>query len=155
MTIPLMDTVAQILEQEDLDCVVIEEGVAVKTAMARDEDFGWTCHIEIATLSDEINALVIFSRPFEPLPDDHLLDTLKLINRINANLMAVGSFEIDLDQDLTLRTGLVYAQESELSGEVIAHAMFINWAEIERYLPAVLEVSRGGSLDAAWAELTA
>ena len=68
--------------------------------------------------------------------------------------MAVGNFEIDLDGELTLRTGLIFEDASELSEESIAHTLFINWTEMGRYLPAIIEVAHGQvTLDACWEEL--
>ena len=153
----LIAIATSILEREQLDCVVIEEGVAIRTAMSapiEDELLGWTCHIEVAALSPSVSALVAFSRPYEPLERAHRVAALELINRINASLMAVGNLEIDEEDELTLRTGLVCAQAEELTPEAIEHVLFINWAEIERYLPAVLRVSRGELVDKVWLELT-
>ncbi len=147
--------VAEIFEQEELDCVVLDEGVAVKTGMSIDDDLSWECVVEAAPLSEDVNALLMFSRPPEALPNEgHLLETLQLLNRINSQLLTVGGFEIDLDHELTMRTGLIYEDASELSVEVIAHTLFINWAEMGRYLPVIMDVAYGRrTLEECWTEL--
>ena len=141
-----LDVVAAILEQENLDCVVLEQGVALKTAMSLDDDTSWGSTIEIAPLSDEIQALVVFSRPPEPLPEaGHLVDTLKLINRINANLMAVGNFEIDLDDgSIRFKSSVDYENVGltpELVRNVFAPAAFT----MDRYLQGLLAVMFGNT----------
>ena len=138
----VFERVAALLEAEDLDCIVLEEGVALKTAMESD-DGGWTCHIELAPLSDEITALVAFNRPYEPFEPAQRGVLLELLNALNCGYLSVGSFELDEEHEVTLRVGLLFEEPDELSDATIAHMLFAAWADMQHYLPA-LEAVRAG-----------
>lgn len=144
----LLDHVIALLEREGLDCVILEEGVALRTLTAGSHG-EWTSTVEIASLSDAISALVIFSRPTDVTPGEQRGEVIRLLNRVNAEAMAVGNFELDAD-GVIARAGIVFEDPAEVSAATIEHTLQLNWAELDHYLPAIEAVCDGAEADATF-----
>lgn len=145
----IIDEVLDLLEENDLDCLVLEEDVAVKTAMAGKHG-AWTCNIEVLQMTDTLYALGILSRYIELVQEKRRGVVCVLLNSINYNYVPVGNFEMDMsDGEVTFRTSVAFEDASEISEAVIAHTIYLNWTEIDRFIPAIEAVINGSSpLDA-------
>ena len=151
----IIDQVIALLEDNELDCLVLEEDVAVKTGMAGHHG-QWTCNIEVLRLTESMYVLGAMSRSTELVPPEARASVLVLMNLINNYGVPVGNFQLDpSDGEVVFRTSAPFEAPEELSPELLAHTLYLNWAEIDRFLPAVAAVMSGELPDDAFESLAA
>ncbi len=139
----IISRVEAILEDEGLDCVVLEEKVAVKTGLTG-ESGNWICNIERIEMGDEIDAIAALSRYVEPIPPEHRDAAALLANAINSRMLAVGSFDVDMsDGEVVYRTSLAFSVDADVNDSALRLMLLINWTEIDRYLPLFDAISAG------------
>lgn len=152
----IIDQVLSFLEEEGCDAVVLKEDRAVRTGL-QGENGEWICDIELVPMSPEVYVLGIMSYPdeeeWDALNEDQMQVARQLANRINFEYMLFGSFEIDpKDGSWRLRTSLAFTEE-EFSVELLKHAMFINWTEMDYYYPLLGTVLIDGEdFEDTWAD---
>lgn len=147
----VIEAIVGIFEAEGLDCVELEEGVAVRTAMDSD-DGGWASTVEVASLSDELSACVVISTAFAPLTSPRA-NALELINALNTQILTLGSFELGEGNTLSMRTGLVFNTTHEIPAAMLEHVVFMNWAELEQNLGAFAKLDAGEGVEQILASL--
>lgn len=151
----IIDQVIALLEDNDLDCLVLEEDVAVKTGMAGHHG-QWTCNIEVMRLTESLHVLGALSRSTALVPPESRAPVLVLMNLINNYGAPVGNFQLDpSDGEVVFRTSIAFEDAEELAPELLAHTLYLNWAEIDRFLPAVTAVVEGEEPEDAFEALAA
>lgn len=151
----IMDHVITLLEENDLDCLVLEEDVALKTGMAGHHG-QWTCNIEVLRLTESVYAFGAMSRSTQLVPPEARAGVLVLMNLVNNYGAPVGNFQLDpSDGEVVFRTSIPFELPDELAPELLAHTLYINWAEIDRFLPAISAVLEGVDPEEAFEQLAA
>ena len=138
-SIAVFDSVLAFLEDEGIDALVVEEGVAIKAAFF-DDIAEWVCNIEIAPISEATYALAIFSRwPNRPVTDEAQRARLwPLLNALNARALTASCLEIDpTDGEITLRSCVPCAIDCAIPGAIVHAALVANWGEFEICLEAL------------------
>lgn len=149
----IISRVEAILEDEGLDCVVLEEKIAVKTGLTG-ESGNWICNIERIEMGDEIDAIAALSRYVEAIPTAHRDDAALLANAINSRMLAVGSFDVDMsDGEVVYRTSLAFSVDADVNDSALRLMLLINWTEIDRYLPLFDAIAQGEDVGEVIAEL--
>jgi hypothetical protein len=149
----IISRVEAILEDEGLDCVVLEEKVAVKTGLTG-ESGDWICNIERIEMGDEIDAVAALSRYVEPIPGARRPDAALLANAINSRMLAVGSFDVDMsDGEVVYRTSLAFSVDADVNDSALRLMLLVNWTEIDRYLPLFDAIAAGEDAQDVIAEL--
>ena len=139
----IISRAAAILEDEGLDCVVLEERVALKTGLSG-ENGNWTCTIERINMGEEIDAIGVLSRYVELIPEDHRPYGALLANAINSQMLAVGNFDVDMsDGEVVYRSSAAFSVDVDLNDSALRLLMLLNWTEIDRYLPFFDAVAAG------------
>ncbi len=139
----IISRVIEILEDEGLDCVVLEEKVAVKTGLTG-ESGDWICNVERINMADEIDAVAALSRYVEAVPEGHRNDAALLANAINSRMLAVGSFDVDMtDGEVVYRSSLAFSVDADVNDAALRLMLLINWTEIDRYIPLFDAISAG------------
>jgi hypothetical protein len=105
------------------------------------DDVPWTCYLEARERERQV---IFYSTLKDPVPRDRMSQLLEFIARANDGL-AIGNFEIDLDDGALRFKTSVDVNNAELSEGLLGGLTSINVATINVYLPGVRAVAGGMS----------
>ena len=146
----MMDIVLQFFQEEQWNYQKVE-GKPVIRAGFRGEHGTWVCFIRV---EEEKKLFLFHSQMGMNIPPQYRIAVMEYLTRVNFGL-AVGNFEMDLDNgEVRFRTS-VETPDGELSIAIVRGLAYSNVHSIDHYFPGVMAVVHGYSPEAALARIEA
>ncbi len=147
---PLLATVRRFFEDAEWEYQQDAE-LPLLALNAVGDNGSWYCYVFV---QEELGRIAFFSRCRQPTPETARAAMAEFLTRANFG-MAIGNFEMDYgDGEVRFKTSIDVSQD-RLSAGLLAPLVWINVATMDRYLPGILDVLAGGSVEAALARVDA
>jgi hypothetical protein len=148
---PMMDVVLRFFDEEQWNYQKLE-GKPIIRAGFRGDHGTWVCFVRI---DEEKKQFLFHSSLGLNIPQPQRAPVVEFITRVNYSL-ALGNFEMDLDNgDIRFRTSVV-TPEGELTVDIVRGLVYANVYAIDHFFPGVMAVLHGGiSPEAALARVEA